>query len=267
MTEEKTISVFGRKIKQSDLIKLIGLLAFFALVIVVVVAAWPTIMGLFEPGGVERAIASIQNGGIGGVFILLGMQLLQIIVAFIPGEVVQVAAGMIYGAVGGSLIILLGCVISSAIIYQLVHRLGAPFVQAMVSEKHMRRFQGFENSGKLNVTVFILFLIPAFPKDVLTYIVPLSHMKMSTFLVLSTAGRIPGVVVSTYAASGLISGDFVSSVIIFAVLAVLLIAAVLLRKKIAKVIHEKFGHGEHHFSHHQAVEPSQAAERKGNNHE
>lgn len=261
MSEEKIISVFGRKIKQSDAIKLAGLLVFFALMVGIVIALWPMLAGLFEPGGVERAVENIQDGGATGVLILLGMQLLQIIVAFIPGEVVQVAAGMIYGPIGGSIIILVGCVISSALIYQLVHRLGAPFVQAMISEKHMQQFRGFENSGKLNITVFILFLVPAFPKDALTYIVPLTHMKMSTFLLLSTIGRIPGVVVSTYAASGLVKGDIMSSVIIFAVAAAILVVALLLRKKIMKAIHG-------HHAHDSRIEPAEgASQRKGDLHE
>ena len=80
----------------------------------------------------------------------------------------------------------------------IVHRLGAPFVRDMVSKEHLEKFYEFEKSGKLNVVVFILFLIPAMPKDVFTYLVPLTNMRMRTFLILATIGRIPGVLVSTY---------------------------------------------------------------------
>ncbi len=236
MEQEKEITLFGKKIKQSDLIKLVGLVVFIVLITAIVVAIWPTLSIVFEPGGVETLIELITSQGPLGVLILLGMQLLQIIVAFIPGEVVQIAAGMMYGPLWGSVVILVGCVLSSMVVYELVHKLGAPFVRSMVGEKQLLKFRQFELSGKLGVTVFILFLIPGFPKDVLTYIVPLSDMNLRTFLLLSTIGRTPGVIISTYAAAGLADGNIVTSVIIFVVAALIAIIVLLLRNRIIDAI-------------------------------
>lgn len=231
-SEQQTVSVFGRSIKKADLIKLGGLVAFIAILCVIVAALWPSLSLLFEEDGVNKVIESIQSKGPFGVFILLGLQLLQIVVAFIPGEVVQVAAGMLYGPFFGSLIILLGCVVSSAIIYKLVHSLGAPFVRSMVSEEHMVKFYEFERSGKLNLIVFILFVIPGMPKDVFTYLVPLTSMRMRTFLLITTVARIPGVIISTYAAAGLAEGDITTSLIIFGVAAVLMVLGIVFRERI-----------------------------------
>lgn len=236
MEQEKEITLFGKKIKQSDLIKLVGLVVFIVLITAIVVAIWPTLSIVFEPGGVETLIELITSQGPLGVLILLGMQLLQIIVAFIPGEVVQIAAGMMYGPLWGSVVILAGCVLSSMVVYELVHKLGAPFVRSMVGEKQLLKFRQFELSGKFGVTVFILFLIPGFPKDVLTYIVPLSDMNLRTFLLLSTIGRTPGVIISTYAAAGLADGNIVTSVIIFVVAALIAIIVLLLRNRIIDAI-------------------------------
>lgn len=233
---KETVSVFGHEIKKSDLFKLVGLVFFIALVFGVVAALWPSLSLIFEPDGLDRMIESIQSQGPVGVFILLGLQLLQIIVAFIPGEVVQVAAGMLYGPLFGTLIILLGCVISSSLIYLLVHKLGAPFVRAMVDEKHLVKFYEFERSGKLNLIVFVLFLIPGMPKDVFTYLIPLTNMRMRAFLVLSTVGRIPGVIISTYAAAGLAEGDITTSLIIFGIAAVLMILGIIFRDRIMCVL-------------------------------
>ena len=236
MEQEKEITLFGKKIKQSDLIKLVGLVVFIVLITAIVVAIWPTLSIVFEPGGVETLIELITSQGPLGVLILLGMQLLQIIVAFIPGEVVQIAAGMMYGPLWGSVVILVGCVLSSMVVYELVHKLGAPFVRSMVGEKQLLKFREFELSGKFGVTVFILFLIPGFPKDVLIYIVPLSDMNLRTFLLLSTIGRTPGVIISTYAAAGLADGNIVTSVIIFVVAALIAIIVLLLRNRIIDAI-------------------------------
>lgn len=227
---QEPVTVHGHGMRAADVLKFGGLLAFFALMGVACWLAWPYIHAMFEPGGAQRVMNHVHAAGPSGVFILLGIQLLQVIVAFIPGEVVQIAAGMIYGPWGGAAIILAGCLASSALIFQLVHRLGAPFVQQMVSGKFLGWFQRLESSGKLNAIVFILFLIPGLPKDVFTYFVPLTNMRMRTFLTLTTIARIPGVVVSTYAANGIVEGRVLQSVAIFAVAAVIAVVGLALQK-------------------------------------
>ena len=217
---------------RSNVFKFGGLVAFIVLMFVIMVAAWPYIADVFSEGGVDRLVERVQNAGAAGVFMLLGMQFLQIVVAFIPGEVVQLAAGLMYGPWLGALVILVGCVISSSAIYWLVHKLGAPFVQGMVSTEHLDKFRAFEESGKLDVVVFVLFLIPGMPKDVFTYLVPLTDMGYKRFITLTTIGRIPGVVGSTYAASGFANGDVVGPVVVLAVLAVIAVVAIVFRERI-----------------------------------
>lgn len=233
---DENVSILGHKVKKADIFKLLGLVAFFVLVLTIGWALWPSLSQIFEPNGVDRVIESIQSQGAVGVLMLLGLQFLQVVVAFIPGEVTQVAAGMLYGPWLGSLLILVGCVISSALIYQIVHFLGAPFVRDMVSKEHLEKFYEFEKSGKLTIIVFILFLIPGMPKDVFTYLVPLTNMRLRTFLIATTVGRIPGVLVSTYAAAGLAEGEITTSLIIFGVAAVIAILGIVFRDRIMKVV-------------------------------
>lgn len=234
-------SVHGHKMTFADIFKFAGLIAFFVVVILLCALIWPYAHEIFEPGGLDRVINDVRQAGPVGFLILLAIQFLQVVVAFIPGEVVQVAAGMIYGPWVGALIVLVGCVVSSAFVFLLVHKLGAPFVQAMVSEKHMAKFRTFENSGKLNIIVFVLFLIPGMPKDVFTYLVPLTHMPLRTFLLLSNIARIPGILVSTYAASGLVDGDIVQSLIIFLVAGAIAVVCILFYDKIMKAIERATG--------------------------
>lgn len=229
----------GKGMSRANIFKFAGLVAFIIIVAIIVIAAWPYISDVFSEGGVDRLVERVQNAGAAGVLILLGMQFLQIVVAFIPGEVVQLAAGLMYGPLWGSIIVLVGCVISSSIIYKLVHSLGAPFVQGMVSTEHLNKFKAFEESGKLDIIVFILFLIPGMPKDVFTYIVPLTNMPYKKFITLTTIGRIPGVVGSTYAAAGLASGDVVGPIVVLVVLAVIAVVAIVFREKIIAAFHRK----------------------------
>ena len=87
----------SRKIDQATIYKFVGLIVFFVLMGVVIALIWPYISEVFEEGGLERVTTRVRDAGIGGVFILLAFQFLQIVVAFIPGEVVQMAAGIIRG--------------------------------------------------------------------------------------------------------------------------------------------------------------------------
>ena len=238
---QEVTTVRGREMTRGDIFKFGGLIAFFALMVIVVILIWPYIHEVFEPGGLSRVIDDMRNAGPLGFLILLAMQFMQIVVAFIPGEVVQMAAGMMYGPWLGAAVVLLGCIISSAFVFAVVHRLGAPFVRDMVPTKYLDKFNAFEESGKLSIVVFILFLIPAMPKDTFTYLVPLTNMRMRDFLVLSNVGRIPGIVISTYAANGLVDGNITQSIIIFAVVAVIAIVAIVFRDKIMNLFHHDKG--------------------------
>ncbi|WP_261428592.1 TVP38/TMEM64 family protein [Xiamenia xianingshaonis] len=226
------VSVRGHVMEKGNIFKLAGLFAFFAIMVLLIVLLWPIAKDLFEPGGVDRVIADVKGAGPLGVLILLAMQFLQIVVAFIPGEVVQMAAGMMYGPWWGALIIFLGCVISSMLIYEVVHRLGAPFVQSMVPTKWLDKFRNFEASGKLLPIVFVLFFIPGLPKDVFTYLIPLTDMPKKQFIMVSCVARIPGIIVSTYAADGLVEGRIWESVVIFAVVGVVAGAGLLFRDRL-----------------------------------
>lgn len=235
--EETTVR--GRTMERGIIFKFIGLLAFIAIIAIIMVLLWPSMKDLFNEGGAQRLVTRLKSAGPLGVLALLGIQFLQVVVAFIPGEVVQLAAGLMYGPWFGALIILVGCVISSFVIYQLVHKLGAPFVRSMVSEKHMERFERFEKSGKLDIIVFVLFLIPGMPKDVFTYIVPLTSMKVKRFLTLTTIARIPGVLASTYMAHGFSKGDIVGPIAVMCVVALLAVIGFVFRERIMNFFERK----------------------------
>ena len=220
------------KISKADAFKFIGLIVFLIVVAIIVWFLWPYIHMLFEEDGLQKVIEHMDNAGIQGVLLLEALQFLQIVVAFIPGEVVQFTAGVIYGPWWGALIIFVGCVISSSFIFLIVRKLGAPFVKDMVPAKYLTKFEEFEKKKSFNAIIFVLFLIPGLPKDVFTYVVPLSDIPFSSFVVITNVARIPGIVLSTYAANGLIEGDVWKSIILFAVLAVISIIALVVFNKI-----------------------------------
>lgn len=231
-TSNNDFNVFGVPVSRANVFRAIGLLAFLLIMIAATIALKPFIMSVFSETGRQQLITEVRGAGPAGVLILLGLEFVQVVVAFIPGEAVQMVAGMLYGPWLGALIILVGCFLSTWAVYELVHRLGQPFVEAMVPTKYLESIRRFESGGRLAATVFLLFLIPGLPKDTFTYLVPLTSMPRRQYLAISVCARIPGVFMSTFAASGLMSGNLTQSIIVFAVLAVLGVIGFLLKDKI-----------------------------------
>lgn len=232
-----TVSVFGAQMSRSTLFRAVGLALFLIVLVAATVAMWPVISSVFSESGRQNMVDEIQNAGPVGVLILLGFEIVQVIVAVIPGEVVQLVAGMLYGPWGGAAIVLAGCVISTWLIYELVHRLGQPFVEEVVSTEHLQRFRDFEESGKLSTLVFVLFLIPGLPKDTFTYLVPLTSMKLKEYLLLTTVARSPGVVMSTFAAAGFVNGNIWQSALMLGIVGVVALVAIVKRDKIFELMH------------------------------
>lgn len=221
---------------KADLFKFIGFLAFLVLIGIVFVLIWPHLKGIMEPGGLNDLIQEIRSAGPIGFLVLFGLQFLQIVVFVIPGEVVQIAAGMMFGPWLGLLLIIVGCFVASAFIYFLVHLLGAPFVQSIVDDKYLQKLDDFEESGRLALVVGLLFLIPGFPKDVLTYIVPLTNMNPLRYLVVSNLARIPGVTMTVFAADSLIAGDYLTAGIVFGIALVILVLCWVMKPRLMDLI-------------------------------
>ncbi|MBS5449723.1 MAG: TVP38/TMEM64 family protein [Coriobacteriia bacterium] len=220
----------AKKTKKLDLSKLskrariaifVGVIvAVVALAVAITIAVMPYIRMLGDPETMAQFEAWVASLGPLGFLLLLGIQVAQIIIAFIPGEFVQVAAGVMYGTWAGLALCLLGCFIASAGVFIIVRKLGHEFVVKLFGQDKLDSFSFLNDSSKLETLVFILFLIPGMPKDVLTYIVPLTKIKLGTFMLLSTIARIPGMVASTLIGSSITDANWPLIIGIFAVVIV-----------------------------------------------
>ena len=239
LDEQQRGSTARSRIQKTDLFKFVGLILFLLLLTYAVLSAMPLFSELTRPGGVDRVIEEVQNAGALGVLTLFAMQFIQIVIALIPGEIIQVAAGMMYGPWLGALIIVAGCVVSSAFIYLLISKLGRPFAQAMISPKWMAKLRDFEDTDHLNTMVFVLFLIPGLPKDIFSYLVPLTDMSLRSFVIISNTARLPGIFLSTYAANSFIDGDYLESVLLFIACAVVAVLAVLFSEHLIRFFRKR----------------------------
>lgn len=145
----------------------------------------------------EEFRAYIESFGWKSRFVFLGLQVLQVVVAMIPGEIVQVGGGYAFGPVEGTLLCMAGVVIASALIFLLTKRLGIRLVEAFVSREKIDELRFINSEKKLKRTIFILFFIPGSPKDLFTYFAGLTRIRLHEFLVISLIARVPGIIMST----------------------------------------------------------------------
>lgn len=220
-------------------------LALLAVVVIAMVVTcflmWPIFSHIFTEGGVDGVSAFVQEQGSFSLLALVGVQVLQIIVAPIPGEVVEVASGMLCGCFLGTFLLTIGNIIASTLIFMVVHKLGAPLVQEIISTKHMNRFYEFEHSGKLKVLTFILFLLPGMPKDTFTYLLALTSMELKPFLILTTTARLPVLFATILMADKYADGNVILPTLILVGLVVASIVGIMKREQIMKFLERKKG--------------------------
>ena len=197
--------------------KYISLAVFVLAMLALTAIAIPFINSVREP---EQFKEFINQFGAFGIVIMFLIQVAQIIVALIPGEVVEFMAGCMYGWLGGLLLCLLGIAVGQIAIFKLVKWLGKDFVEATAGSKAMEKLKFLSDERKLKLVIFFLFFIPGTPKDAITYIVPFTKIKLRDFIILTLFARIPSMVSSTYAGEALVENDFKTLVIAYGVIAV-----------------------------------------------
>lgn len=192
----------------------------FAILLVLLTLFFTKILAPYL-GSTEELRSFLDSYGWKGYLILMGLQCLQVVIALIPGEVIELGAGYAYGAIRGTAICLVGVAISSALIFLLVKKVGISLVETFISREKIQQLRFINSEKKLKRSVFLLFFIPGTPKDVLTYFVGLTDMTLSEFLSITLIARIPSILSSTI--SGQMLGDehFLTAGIVYAVTGVI----------------------------------------------
>ena len=209
------------------LVASLPLIIFLAVVAVLTVVFWPYVASLATEEGRAQFRATVDSLGFLGWLVTLAVQLLQIFLAFIPGEPVELLLGVMWGPWLGTFTCLLGIFIGTSVIFLLVRRLGVRFVRRAVGDRDITKYKFLSDPRRLDLTVFILFFIPGTPKDALTYVVPLTNIGTVKYLLISTLARIPSVVTSTVLGDSLAAGDYTLAVIVFVITALISVGGII----------------------------------------
>lgn len=183
--------------------------------------------------GVAQFVEKVHNAGFGGVLLLMLIQIFQVVVAFIPGEFVELSSGMLFGPFWGLIICLIGLNIGTMVIFGLVKLLGKPFVsQSIGKNSKTPKLDFLKEPNRALIILFFIFLVPGIPKDILIYPIPLTKIKMWKFMIVSSIARIPSILSSTFVGAAILEKNYVTAGIIFVVFLLLAILGLIFNKKI-----------------------------------
>ena len=149
-----------------------------------------------------------------GVFaplVFVCLQAAQVVVAPIPGQVVALVAGYLFGPVYGTIYSLTGVLIGSAVAFSLAKRYGRSFVERVIDEGIIDRFDAFVDTVGVP-GLFAFVLIPGLPDDAICFLSGLTKWRLRTFLAVISVGRLPAYVITVYAGGEFAGGRFVEGI-------------------------------------------------------
>lgn len=215
--EEKDLSE-----KKKKTVKYAALILFAVGVTILCVLLFPFLKSLkFEVSEewLKSAKEWVDSFGALRYAVILVLQLLQVFIAILPGEPIEILAGYMCGTVGGLVVCEIGALLGSFFIYKLVERFGKRASDKVLDSKAYEKLKFLHNTASRDGFVFLLFFLPGTPKDLLTYFAPLLKIGVKKFLLIIAVARIPSIVSSTYVGATLSEGNIAFSVVIFALTA------------------------------------------------
>lgn len=164
----------------------------------------------------------------------IGMVFLQVFIAVIPGEPLEIGGGYAFGSIEGTLLCLTGAVIGSILVFAFVRYFGIRLVEVFYPKEKIQSLKFLRSSPKRNYLFFLLFVIPGTPKDLLCYFAGLTDMRWSTWIFISTVGRIPSIITSTIGGDALGTKNYLFAVVAFAVTLAVSLAGLLVYQGICR---------------------------------
>lgn len=163
---------------------------------------------------------------------LILLQIVQIVICILPGEPVQIASSYFYGIVGGYIIAIVGAVVGSIISFKIARFFGNDAIHIIFGKKRVADYQKKLNSVKALTLVFLIYLIPGIPKDLVSYVAGISEMRLMPFMIASTLGRSPGILGSLLIGAFWQSKNYLGLTIVGILIVVILYLCIKYRAKI-----------------------------------
>jgi len=209
-------------------------LTIFILVICIILLIffWKSLFSFFTDA--EKVRSTINDFGVFGPLVFILLQILQVIAAPIPGQASGFVGGYVFGY-WGILYTMIGLIIGSYVVFVLSRKFGRPLVESFVNQKTLNKFD-YLAKEKGVFTFFLIYLLPALPDDIISFIAGLTKIRIRTLILIAFLGRFPGMVVLTLVGNGVATANSVTSLIIFVVLMVVSLIIYLKKDKIERLM-------------------------------
>ena len=225
------------KINKAKMIKLIALILIIAILLIATIYMIPIMKEIKTPEGQAQFKEKITNSGITGVLILFGLELAQVVLAILPGEPIEILAGVCFGPIWGTIFLMVSVFIVTCLIYFLVKKFGRDFIYEFFPKEKVDKLENsklLKDEKKIELVMMILFLIPGTPKDLLVYIGALLPMKSSRFIAISTLLRFPSIISSTLLGDNILGGKWKVGILAYAITFLITFIVIFIVNKIDK---------------------------------
>ncbi len=229
-TKKEEVNFFKR---HKILIKIIVMLLFLLFCGLVTVGIGKPIINFVEQP--EKFREWVNSHGLWGKLSFVLMVFFQVVIALIPGEPLEIGAGYAFGAVEGTILTVIGTVLGSVAVYFMVKKWGIRFCEIFFDRQKLLSLKILKNKRKRDILAFIIFLLPGTPKDLVTYFLGLTEMKLSYVIFLSSVVRLPSIITSTLGGDAIGVEEYVTAIIVFGItLLMSLIGLIIYRKILVK---------------------------------
>ena len=184
----------------------------------------------------------VDSMGVWSRLAFIGMMALQIFVALIPGEPLEMGAGYAFGSIQGTVLCLLGAALGSILVVLFVRYFGVKAVEVFFSREKIQSLRFLQNKQRRNTLFFTLFFIPGTPKDILTYVAGLTDIRLGTWLLITTPARIPSIITSTISGDALGVGNLTFAILVFGVTLLISAGGLIMYQRICRA-NEEGSHG------------------------
>jgi uncharacterized membrane protein YdjX (TVP38/TMEM64 family) len=181
-----------------------------------------------------EVIAFIKSLGPLGPLAFVFLSALSTIIAPIPGQVVGLIGGFLFGW-WGVLWTLIATALGTFVVFALARRFGRPLVEKLIKKDSLAKFD-FLTKEKGPFIFFLIFLLPGLPDDIVCYLAGLTKIPIKILMVLLLLGRLPAIIMTNFIGAGLGKSDLRPVLIATLITVIILAIIVVKREKILALI-------------------------------
>lgn len=239
--KDEDIELDGKKKNKLKIIRIviqaILIVGILVLAVFAVIKLYPIFMKINDDEAYRQMIIDkISAYGNFSWLILIGIQIVQTILAVIPSGPVVIITGIMYNPWVASIICLVGQTLGAVIVIYLVKLFGYTFISLFIDPEQTKKFKILQDGKRCGVLMFSYLLIPLLPKDPIAFIVPFTKVKVKHFIWINLVARTPMTIVTSFLGSSIVTGNYIISLVLGIICGILALLCFIFNKKIVDYI-------------------------------